>query len=410
MLARTSTGALSLLEDYRTDASLFFASPHGSLLAGPPVQTIPDRVDPDRAAPERPGGERRELLARATALAGRSSVIVGAVPFDRSAPAHLMVPRGVRRAEPLRAADASAALADPPRTDGEYEVQAVPSPQDHAQGVARALDRLRAGGLTKVVLARSLRLRARRPISARPILRNLALRDPGGYTFAVRLPSADGGQQPGGVPRERVLLGASPELLVAKTGDQVVANPLAGSAARVVDPADDERRGAELLASAKDRHEHAVVVDAVAAALRPFCPGLHVPAAPELVRTATMWHLSTRITGTLPDPGTSSLTLALALHPTPAVCGTPTADAYRTIAEIEPFDRGFYAGVVGWCDAHGDGEWVVAIRCAELTGRSLRLFAGGGIVAGSDPRTEVAETTAKFRTLLHAVGADQEIR
>lgn len=118
-----------------------------------------------------------------------------------------------------------------------------------------------------------------------------------------------------------------------------------------------------------------------------------------------MWHLSTTVTGTLADPATSSLDLASALHPTPAVCGTPTETARAVIAESEPFDRGAYTGMVGWQDADGDGEWVVTIRCAEAEGRSLRLFAGAGVVAASSPEAETAETAAKFRTFLSAVGA-----
>ncbi|MET9663490.1 isochorismate synthase, partial [Streptomyces sp. NPDC006510] len=222
----------------------------------------------------------------------------------------------------------------------------------------------------------------------------LARRDPVGHTFA--LPTGAG----------RTLIGASPELLVSRQGQRVVANPLAGSTPRSTDLAEDVRRAAALLESAKDLHEHAVVVDAVHQALAPHCTELTVPARPTLIRTATMWHLSTTVTGTLASPDTSALALACALHPTPAVCGTPTTTARRVIAETEPFDRGFFTGVVGWGDARGDGEWVVTIRCAEAEERTLRLYAGAGIVAASVPGAETAETAAKFRTFLSAVGAE----
>jgi isochorismate synthase len=148
------------------------------------------------------------------------------------------------------------------------------------------------------------------------------------------------------------------------------------------------------------------VADSVRASLEPLCDQLSAPATPRLVATATMWHLQTEIVGELTDPRTSSLQLALALHPTPAVCGVPTAQARATIGELEGFDRDFYAGVVGWCDRSGDGEWVVAIRCAEVRPESLRLYSGAGIVAGSVPSAEVAETSAKFRTMLEAIGLD----
>ncbi|SCE56003.1 isochorismate synthase [Streptomyces sp. Termitarium-T10T-6] len=131
-----------------------------------------------------------------------------------------------------------------------------------------------------------------------------------------------------------------------------------------------------------------------------------MPARPTLIRTATMWHLSTTVTGTLRSPDASALELALALHPTPAVCGTPTQTAREVIAETEPFDRGFFTGVIGWGDAEGDGDWVVTIRCAEAEERMLRLYAGAGVVAASEPEAETAETAAKFRTFLSAVGAE----
>ncbi|WP_131769163.1 isochorismate synthase, partial [Candidatus Protofrankia californiensis] len=265
------------------------------------------------------------------------------------------------------------------------------------------------------------------------VLRALAANDPGCYVFAADIPAGPtipagpatgpgaagstatgrihttgGIHASGGTGRAsaRTLLGASPEMLVSRSGRLVVTNPLAGSAARSPDPAEDHRRAQNLLTSAKDVREHAVVVNAVVSTLRPYCLDLDVPARPSLIRTATMWHLSTRISGWLADPQVSSLTLATALHPTPAVCGWPAAAARRAIAEIEPFDRGHYTGLVGWCDASGDGEWAVAIRCAEADENSLTLFAGAGIVPGSQPSDELAETSAKFRTLLTAMGVD----
>jgi isochorismate synthase len=187
----------------------------------------------------------------------------------------------------------------------------------------------------------------------------------------------------------------------------VTANPLAGSAARSDDPIEDGRRATMLLRSAKDRREHAAVVDAIVANLSPLCTNVRVPAEPQLLPTATMWHLASPITASLRDPATSSLRLATALHPTPAVCGVPTERARSLIGELEPFDRGFYAGMVGWCDACGDGEWVITIRCGEVASDSLRLYAGAGIVAGSEPESELAETSAKFRTLLSALGLNE---
>ncbi|SHH13661.1 isochorismate synthase, partial [Streptoalloteichus hindustanus] len=276
----------------------------------------------------------------------------------------------------------------------------VPEPEAHLSAVARAVARMRSGEFEKVVLARSLELTVSNgdgPVDVRPLLRRLARRDPGGYTFGIDLPG------------ERTLVGASPELLVSRSGTRVVSNPLAGSRPRSVDPVEDRRRAEELLVSAKDLHEHAVVAEFVVETLRPFCRVLEVPSGPSLVRTASMWHLSTRVSGELVDPGVSALGLACALHPTPAVCGTPTGLARAAIGELEPFDRGFYTGLLGWGDASGDGEWVVTIRCAEAVGNLLRLFAGGGIVADSVPGEELAETSAKFGTMLRALGVDQPL-
>ncbi|WP_010300372.1 isochorismate synthase, partial [Streptomyces sp. SA3_actF] len=253
--------------------------------------------------------------------------------------------------------DPLTALAPPaPAAPGGWKLREVPSADAYARAVDAAVERLRAGEFAKVVLARTLELTGRTAPGLPLMLGRLARRDPGGYAFAV--PSAPG----------RTLLGASPELLVARQDGRLVANPLAGSAPRGTDLAEDVRAAAALLDSAKDLHEHAVVVDAVRAALAPYCARIEVPPRPTLVRTATMWHLSTTVTGDLASPATTALDLAQALHPTPAVCGTPTATARRVIAASEPFDRGAYTGMVGWQDADGDGEWVVTLRCAEAEG------------------------------------------
>ncbi|GAA3083962.1 isochorismate synthase [Streptosporangium carneum] len=371
-IAYEAVTASELLQEYRPGLSCLFSSPQHTLLG----QGVADVVAP--------AATLRELAGR---VRERASLVIGAVPFDDPGSAHLVVPGRTRWADPFVSCDTPAAEPAPP-----WRIVPVPSPADHLKGVRRALDLLERGTLDKVVLARSLELTRQEPVDVVTMVRRLAGRDPHGHVFAVPLPAG------------RTLVGASPELLVSRSGPAVVANPLAGSAPRGADPAEDRRRAAALLCSAKDQQEHAVVVEAVADTLAPHCRALSVPSEPSLVCTATMWHLSTRVTGRLTDPDTTSLDLAVALHPTPAVCGTPRAAARAAIAEIEPFDRGFYTGMVGWCDASGDGEWAVAIRCAEVNGTGVRLFAGGGIVAGSVPEDELAETSAKFRTLLDALG------
>ncbi|KUL50298.1 isochorismate synthase DhbC [Streptomyces sp. NRRL S-1521] len=377
--------ATALLDDY-TPGRRFLATPTRTLLAEGVHAHVPhdDRPLPQRVA---------AALAAARAAGTDRPHVIGAVAFDQTAPAALAVPETLRTAPPLTADPLIALPAETPEAT-DWRIRPVPSPEEYGEGVAGAVERMWRGEFSKVVLARTLELTAPAPLDIPLMLQRLARRDPSGYTFA--LPTAPG----------RTLVGASPELLVSRRGHQVVANPLAGSTPRSSDLAEDVRRAAALLESAKDLHEHAVVVDAVHQALAPFCTDLTIPARPTLIRTATMWHLSTTVTGTLTSPDASALELACALHPTPAVCGTPTATAREVIRATEPFDRGFFTGMVGWGDADGDGEWVVTIRCAEAEERSLRLYAGAGVVAASDPAAETAETGAKFRTFLDAVGAE----
>ncbi len=398
--------ASELIDTYEAGSSFFLASPQRTLLAKGEAARLSVQGGADRlkSLPQRVA----ELLARTQISGGAPSVVVGAIPFDPAKPAELIVPQTARWAGRLQLGG-EAAEKQPAAPD--YRLRPVPEPEVYEQSVSRVLARFRKGDLRKVVLGRTLHLTLPAKVDVRRLLRSLARHNPHGYTFAVNLapgharaawtPDEPNGREP------RTLIGASPELLVMKTGGRLRANPLAGSAPRSGDPAEDRRRAEALLASAKDRHEHAVVIEAVAEALRPYCSRLDVPSEPSLVQTSTMWHLSTVVTGELSDPWVSSLELALALHPTPAVCGTPTDLARETIRDSEPFDRGFFTGTVGWCDAKGDGEWIVTIRCAEVEGRELRLFAGAGIVAGSSPRAELAETSAKFRTLLQAMGLKQ---
>ncbi len=256
-------------------------------------------------------------------------------------------------------------------------------PATWSAAVATAVGRIGAGELAKVVLARDLLVSSDAPLDPRRMLRRLADRFPDCWTFAV-----DG------------LLGATPELLLRRSGRQLSARVLAGTAPRGAGAA-DERLAAALMDSTKDRAEHALAVDSLVRALEPYCATLDAPEEPELLTLANVRHLATDVTGTQRRHGSRAraglLELVGAVHPTAAVCGTPTTDAAAMIAELEGMDRGRYAGPVGWLDARGDGEFGLALRCAELTGdNGARLFAGCGIVAGSDPAAELAETQAKF--------------
>ncbi|MER2537181.1 MAG: isochorismate synthase [Rhizobiaceae bacterium] len=334
---------------------------------------------------------------------GGPACVVGALPFDREAEDFLYQPEAISFDGKTAVAGAGGQRSG--AAAGRWTVEAKPTARGYADAVARGLalmadSRADVAPLEKVVLSRSLTLATDRDLDPAALVRLLS-GDASVTAFSVPLP---GGAEP------RLLVGATPELLVSKTGATVASHPLAGSARRGGDPVLDRQAGAALLASDKDRREHRAVVEAVLDTLSPYCSALGAPDGTTLRPTATMWHLGTRIVGRLKDAGVSAAELAAALHPTPAVCGLPRQKAAAVIRALEGYDREFYAGAVGWTDEAGDGEWHVAIRCAELCGNRIRLYAGAGIVEGSDPLAEVDETSAKFLPMLDALGIDEQGR
>jgi menaquinone-specific isochorismate synthase len=255
------------------------------------------------------------------------------------------------------------------------------------QAVDEAVRRIKhSSSLRKVVLARDLYATANRPIDARALLDRLASRYPGCYTFAC-----DG------------LVGATPELLISRDGWRVSSLILAGTTPRGATPAEDSGLAAALLGSAKENEEHQYAAASLENALAPLCQAMYVAPHPALIRLPNLQHLGTRVRGTLTSVDRSALGLAAAVHPTAAVGGTPTDAAVELIRELESMDRERYAGPVGWVDADGNGEWGIALRCAQLDGTRARLVAGCGIVAGSDPAAELAETITKFRPMRTAL-------
>lgn len=322
-------------------------------------------------------------------IVGGPALLVGALPFDRTADDFLF--------QPARVVDAPTAPAYPPPPGGCWRVTPEPTVEGYQAAVAKALSVLAsaADDLTKVVLARSLRLRSDAPIDVAALAARLA-GDPGAVRFGT--PIGQG----------RRLVGASPELLIAKKGASVRSHPLAGSARRSADAAADQTAADSLDHSDKDHREHALVVEAILDILAPHCRELNAPSQPELTATQTMWHLGTHIEGKLKRPDeVSAAELAAALHPTPAVAGSPRDAATDLIHRLEGYERGFYAGAVGWTDMAGDGVWYVSLRCAEVAGAEARLYAGAGVVEGSTPEGEAAETSAKFQAMLRAFGIDE---
>jgi menaquinone-specific isochorismate synthase len=251
-----------------------------------------------------------------------------------------------------------------------------------------AVSRINLGELDKVVLARDIVAQLDEPLHIGSLLLRLNEAFPECWTFCV-----DG------------LVGATPELLIRRDGEHVTSRVLAGTMRRSRDSDRDGQLAAELLGSDKDQEEHVYAVESVAAALATHCTDLKVPAQPFILRLANVQHLATDVTGELVDAA-PALALAASLHPTAAVCGTPTERATQVIRELEGMDRGRYSAPVGWLAANGDGEFGIALRCALIENAErtkLRLFAGCGIVAGSTGESEVAESQAKFGAMKAAL-------
>ena len=257
--------------------------------------------------------------------------------------------------------------------------------------VGEVVSLIRRGEVSKVVLARDLRVEADEPIDLRHLLARLIDRYPMTWTYLV-----DG------------MVGATPELLLRRQGGLVTSRVLAGTVWHDPEGSDPLLLAAELARSSKDSAEHEFAVESVAQALAPYCAAMNVPEAPSVLKLPNVMHLATDITG-VALPGASSVALAAALHPSAAVCGTPTHLAMDIISELESMDRGRYAGPVGWIDTTGDGEWAIALRGGHVrpdTPNEIQLFAGAGIVADSDPAVELAETGAKFIPMLQALGLE----
>ena len=363
---------------------------------------------------------------------GAGPIAVGALPFDDRSPGSLVVPALIvaRRVDGsgwvtvvgpgsegdrLGPQSAPAAPADvefaarplASAAGGSDQPEAGPHRNGHPRGAEGVVDRrevpdrawwtasvrriladIDSGEVRKVVLARELVVEAGGRFDRRVILDRLRRSHPSCFTYAA----GD-------------FVGASPELLIRRRGNEVSSCPMAGTVRRGDTPEEDETLVAGLRRSVKEAEEHRLLVEAVVSALAPVCAGPPVAGEPDVVRFPTVSHLATRVSGVLRDPAPSALALAGRLHPTPAVGGLPRSEALAAIADLEGFDRGLYAGPVGWVDANGDGEWAVALRGAQLDGPRARLVAGAGIVAGSDPDAEWAETEAKLRPMLAAVGA-----
>jgi salicylate biosynthesis isochorismate synthase len=268
-------------------------------------------------------------------------------------------------------------------------IRSVRTPGEFEDAVAAAAERIEAGEMSKVVLAREVIVSAAVAYDTAAIFGAMREQFPACFCFCCGTPQA-------------AFLGASPELLVRRSGAGVSTVALAGSTRRSSDPAVDDHLGEQLLRSDKNRREQRIVAERIVRALRPHAVWVEAAPEPEIVKVANIQHLATPVLAQLTDPR-SAIELAGLLHPTPAVGGEPWPAAAVAIAELEGMDRGWYAAPVGWMDATEDGEFCVALRSALLRDREAHLFAGVGVVAGSDPAAELAETEVKLQALLPLV-------
>ncbi|MEY4081402.1 MAG: hypothetical protein RL430_1832 [Actinomycetota bacterium] len=354
-------------------------------------------------------GSLNEAPGSVTPPTGHGPAVFGTVPFLPSGTATFVLPRlcitkdaGGRTFATLSGPDessvsesaldealnAATAVTRPVPTANSFTVEPRMDVDRYLSTVEAARDAVRSGTLRKAVIARDITVRSAEPIDLHSVLLRLRASFGSSYRYSVN-----------------GFIGASPELLVQVEDRTVRSHPLAGTAPRTGDPATDARLAEELIASTKNQVEHRVVIDMVHDTLLPYCSYLDWEPEPSIVTVANVQHLGTAIEGALSEPRPTVMELVRRLCPTPALGGAPSAEAIEFISEHEDMERGTYGGAIGWLDTHGNGTFAVAIRCAEFSEdrRSARLFAGGGIVAESEPLAELAETQAKFQAMLSAI-------
>ena len=324
-------------------------------------------------------------------------IAMGILPFDANTAGEFFIPKQlVGKDEQGRCwlttiddASTDIEISQPPTTQSNtFSVRPLTPIENYLQAVASARDAVREGKITKAVIAREIVVEASQPIDVHAVLHRLRSTFGNSYRYSIN-----------------GFIGASPELLIEVSGQTVRSYPLAGTTPRTGDPHTDDLLARKLISSMKDQIEHRVVIDVIHDMLLPYCSYLDWEPEPSVIQVANVQHLGTLIEGHLSQDHPPLLELARMLCPTPALGGHPRIEALKIINQLEGFDRKNYGGAVGWLDAHGNGTWAVAIRCAELSDDRMtaRIIAGGGIVAASDPNAELAETQAKFQAMLSAI-------
>ncbi|WP_286926760.1 MULTISPECIES: isochorismate synthase [Lysinibacillus] len=323
----------------------------------------------------------------------KAPMIIGAIPFDQRSKATIIIPDTFVNYHHSNLIDDLQTANQPLSIEDSID---LPSRLQFNEMIQEAIHSIRKQQFSKVVLARSLKFRLQEEPPITAWLTNLLHKNKQGYIFSIALDNAQN------------LIGASPELLVKKEGNIVTINPLAGSRKKTYDLVKDKAIENELLHAEKDLHEHKIVVDYICEKLEPHLEEIEYNEKPAILYTDTMMHLSTVIKGKIKNDTTTVLDVAQLLHPTPAICGAPQKPSLEFIQKTEPFNRRYYTGIVGYMDHYGDGEWVITIRCAEINHRDITLFAGAGIVNSSEQDSEYNEISAKFTTMLQAMGLAQE--
>ncbi len=368
------------------------------------------RIPIDRAGGGEAAQKAQETLASISLqnegqISGNDLVAFAAFPFDPKLPGELVIPRILLRSIPNGALSITAV------SEGDLSVEAaieeITSQVSHSdmptstrsviksvippnvwrdELVTDVINRIQGGQLEKMVLAREIQITSDVDINVPQVVKNLVATNPNAMVFSIDK-----------------FVGASPELLISRKGDVVQANPLAGTAIRLADEDEDMKSMDFLLESVKDQYEHKITIEWLLNELLPFCSYIDADPEPRIVSLPNVHHLATKVHGHLSTPAASVLELVSALHPTPAVAGKPQAEAINLITQIEKGGRGKYAGPVGWVDANGNGAFAVGIRSAQISGNQANLFAGVGIVADSDPQSELDETDGKFLTMQQAI-------
>lgn len=378
-------------------AGFVFATPTGAISSKRLLENIQFERDTTLSFVEQQQAwlrhAKQRLKQKIQDIANTELILVGSLPFDNRDLPEMSIAEAKNTYVTDRFDNSK-----PPERISQVQATLVPPQADYVNGVARLVELMKTTELEKAVLARAIDLQSSQNFSVIELFNRLFQNNPEGYTFALA-------QDP---KKSGWFMGASPELLVAKQNQYVFSNPVAGTLARSADTVEDQAQAERLFASAKDQHEHAVVIEAIADQLSPLCQTLSIPKLPSLIKTQAVWHLATQIKGTLKDPEMHVFDLASILHPTPAVCGQPAPLARQLISELEPFKRNLFAGTMGWSDARGNGAWAVNVRCGRIFENTARLYAGAGIVEASQPTSELNETIAKFKTMLNALGLDAD--